>query len=197
MLNLKKVAVTGGLSSGKSTVCQLLKDHGAYYVSADALVHQLLSPTTTTGKKILDLLGDEIVRDGEFDKKKIAKIVFENRETLKELEHILHPAVLAKVEEKYNQVNKRENYSLFVAEIPLLYEIESAHLFDCVVVVRADENIAKKRYLEKGEEEFEKRMTHQMPIEQKCAKADYTIINNGDLSTLKQDVEALYNQLTK
>lgn len=196
MLILKKVAITGGLSCGKSTVCKLLKDRGAFIVSADEIVHQLLSPTNPIGKKIVQLLGDEIIKDGTFDKKKIAKLVFENRETLKALEHILHPAVLAEVEKQYQSVKENPEYRLFIAEIPLLYEIESAHLFDVVIAVTADESLAKKRFEEKTNQEFEKRMTHQMPIEEKCAKADYTLTNNGDLAQLEKDVTILYNQLT-
>ncbi len=194
---MRKVAVTGGLSSGKSTVCRLLKDKGAYCVSADEIVHQLLTTTTPTGKKILELFGDGILKGEAFDKKKIAQVVFKDKEQLKALEHILHPAVLDQVEQEYNKIKESKNTPLFVAEIPLLYEIESAHLFDKVVAVIADEDIAKQRYQENFKENFEERMTHQMPIEEKCAKADFVIENNGDLAALKQVVDTLYNQLTE
>lgn len=200
MLILKKVAITGGLSSGKSSVCKILKEKGACVVSADDIVHQLLDPKTSTGQKIVQLLGPEIVDGLQFDRKKIAKLVFENKENLGALESILHPAVLKEIEEKFNQVKDQKKFNLFVAEIPLLYEIEKQHLFDLTVAVTADPKIAKKRFQEKTghfAEEFDRRMTHQIPPEEKSAKADYTISNNGTLAELEKQVNILYENLTK
>ena len=61
MLKLKKIAVTGGLAAGKTTVCQIFKELGAYVVSADEIVHQLLSPDTAVGQQVVSLLGSDIV----------------------------------------------------------------------------------------------------------------------------------------
>jgi len=118
---------------------------------------------------------------------------------LKALEQILHPAVLDEVESQYKQVANK-NFPLFVAEIPLLYEIESQHLFDTVVVVTADTSLCKKRFLEKtnhSTQEFEARMTHQLPLSEKHANADYTIVNNGTWKDLKTQTQTLFQQLTK
>jgi dephospho-CoA kinase len=79
VLTLKKVAVTGGLSSGKSSVCKILKECGAYVVNSDDIVHQLLDPHTAIGQQIIELLGAGVVVDGQFDRKKIAQAVFENK----------------------------------------------------------------------------------------------------------------------
>ena len=73
MLALKKIAVTGGLASGKSTVCALLKKRGAYVVSADEIVHRLLSPHTPLGRQVIKVLGSDIVSGNELDRKKIAQ----------------------------------------------------------------------------------------------------------------------------
>ena len=195
MLILKKVAITGGLASGKSSVCKMFESLGAYTVSADAIVHQLLSPSTPIGKQIIQLLGQEIVQNGEFDRQKIASKVFNNKKILKSLEGLLHPATFKEIENQYNKIKNQNTHALFVAEIPLLYESESAHLFDHVIAVRSDEPIAKKRTKESNEE-FEQRMTHQLPIAEKCAKADYIIENNGTLEQLETQVKTLYKQLT-
>jgi len=200
MLTLKKVAITGGLSSGKTSVCELLKKRGAYCVSADEIVHQLLTPKSKIGLKIIELLGDEIVKGDQFDREKIAKIAFGEKQTLEALENLLHPAVLDEIEQQYQKIKEHAQYTLFIAEIPLLYEIEKEHLFDAVIAVVADPNIAKKRYKEKTKqstEEFEMRMTHQLPIEEKKAKANYTLHNNGDLNQLEKQVETLHQNLTK
>lgn len=198
MLILKKVAITGGLSSGKSSVCKILKEKGACVVSADDIVHQLLSPKTSIGQKIIQLLGPEIVDGLQFDRKKIAKLVFENKENLKALEQILHPAVLEEIEEKYNQVKDQKRFTLFVAEIPLLYEIEKQHHFDATIVITADPEIAKERFQEKtghSSEDFDRRMMHQLPPSEKSAKANYVLSNNGTLADLEKQVTNLYQNL--
>lgn len=198
MLNFKKIAVTGGLSSGKSTVCQLLKELGAYTISADEIVHQLLSPQTTTGQQVINLLGDEIISNNQIDRTKIAKKVFKDREKLKALERILHPAVYREIRERYSQTP--HTYNLFVAEIPLLYESEGHHFFDYVIAVNADKQIALRRFQTKtrqSTEDFLMRMKEQLPPEEKSAKADFTITNNGSFTELKNQVELLYNTLTQ
>lgn len=198
MLKLKKVAITGGLSSGKSTVCKIFKEKGACVVSADDIVHKLLSPQTSIGRQIIELLGPEVVDNQRFDHKRIAKLVFKDKKTLKTLEQILHPAVLKEIEEKYNQVKDQKNFTLFVAEIPLLYESESDHLFDTTIVVSADQEIAQRRFNQRTGhplEDFEKRMIHQLPPAEKRAKANYVISNNGSLAELEKQVETLYQNL--
>lgn len=197
MLVLKKVAVTGGLSSGKSTVCRILRRLGAYTVSADEVVHQLLSPHTRIGHQVLDLLGQEILKEGRFDRAKMAEIVFSDPKKLKKLEEILHPAVLDSIDALYLQI-KPEAYKLFVAEVPLLFESESERNFDAVIAVVADSQIAKKRFHEKNAkpfEEFERRMARQLDPTIKAAKASYTIANNGTLADLESATEKLYKSL--
>lgn len=199
MLILRKIAITGGLCCGKSTVSQIFQKKGAYVVSADAIVHQLLSAESPIKKQLIALLGEEAIRETELDRAFIAEKVFSNKETLDALEAILHPAVLEEIEKQYNQVQNRENYTVFIAEIPLLYEIEKAHLFDTVIAVVADPKIAKKRFQEKtnhSAEEFEKRMTHQLPTLEKSARADFTIENNGNLQELESKADEIYQHLT-
>jgi len=199
MLILRKVAVTGGLSAGKSTVCRLLKELGAYTVSADEIVHQLLTPNTKIGQQVILLLGKEILRENCIDRAEMGKKVFGKEKTLKSLEQILHPAVLEEIDKQYNQVKEKQKYTLFVAEIPLLYESESHKYFDATVAVVTKQDIAKMRFGErdsKSDEEYEKRMTHQLSPEEKRAKADFTLVNNTNLEDLKKQVDHLIEQLT-
>lgn len=198
MLKLSKIAVTGGLSSGKSTVCQLFKEANAYIVSADEIVHQLLSPDTIIGQQVVDLLGSDIVIDQALSRKVIAEKVFSNRDKLKALEKIIHPAVLEEIENQYQTIKTTQNYQFFVAEIPLIYESETAHYFDYVLCIIADPKISCERFIQKtgqSEKEYEKRMRFQMPLSEKAAKADFTIINNGNLTDLKNQVYLLLKEL--
>lgn len=200
MLTLKKVAVTGGLSSGKSTVCRLFEELGSYVVNADAIVHQLLSPDTAVGQQVIKLLGSDIVRDCQFDRKKIADRVFSDPDSLRALEKILHPAVFNEIKAKYLQIQNEQKYSLFVAEIPLLYESESEDFYDVVIAVMATPDICRKRFKEhwqKEDLEFDRRMNRQLSPIHKGAKAQVLIENNGSIDDLKHNVAIIYSQLTK
>ncbi len=199
MLVLKKIAITGGLSSGKTTVCEFFQKRGAYFVSADKIVHSLLCLQTKLGQEIIHLFGKEVVKEDQFDREEIARRAFKDKKLLTSLEGLLHPVVLDEIEKKYEQIKNQKKYTLFIAEIPLLYESESQDRFDIIIVVIADNKIAKERFQKKTHsviEEFDMRMTHQMPTQKKQAQADFTIFNNGNMQELEKQVEILYKKLT-
>lgn len=199
MLKIRKIAVTGGLAAGKTTVCKLFEKLGAYVVNADEIVHQLLSPGTAVGQQVINLLGSDIVSGQKFDRKKIAAKVFSQPDLLRKLEEIIHPAVFDEIERKYQEVDREKQYPLFLAEIPLLYESEKGERFDLVITVLADPELCRKRFVQQTREpvqEFEKRMMRQIEPKLKANKADYTIENNGDFEQLKTKISILFSQLT-
>jgi len=199
MLKVKKIAVTGGLAAGKTTVCQIFKELGAYVVNADEIVHQLLSPETAVGQQVISLLGSDIISGQEFDRKKIAAKVFSQPDLLRALEEIIHPAVFDEIEQKYQQIDREKKYLLFLAEIPLLYESEREGYFDAVISVFTDPELCRKRFMQQNltpANEFEKRMTRQIEPRLKADKAHYMIENNGNFEELKTKIKTLYFQLT-
>lgn len=198
MLALKKVAITGGISCGKSTVCRILRQHGACVVSADRIVHQLLSSNLSVKTKVIRLLGPEIKTGSRIDRKKVARLVFAHPKKLKALEKILHPFVKKKIKEIYNQVKNVPSYIFFVAEIPLLYEIKMENFFDFVIAVIADTRVTTARFIKKHKstkKEFLKRMKQQASLTQKMKKADYVLMNNGSCLALKKHVDRILAQL--
>ncbi len=205
MLSLRKIAVTGGLSAGKTTVCKIFKELGAYVVSADEIVHQLLSPGTSTAEQIVSLLGSDITNGNELDRKKIADKVFSQSDLLTSLEKIIHPAVFDEIERRYEQASLEKKYPLFVAEIPLLYEAEQegsdpAKKFDGIISVTALPDLCRQRFVKQTKnpaEEFDKRSSRQITSEQKAKRAHYKIENNGTLDQLRENVKTLYTQLTQ
>ena len=190
MLELKKIAITGGVASGKSSVCRFFQELGAYVVSADAIVHELLSPETNLGQQVLQLFGSEILQNGKINRRMIAEKVFKNPSQLEALERLIHPAVLQKIDELYEMARGLKKYSSFVVEIPLLYEIRGEENYDVIVAVLTDEKIAKERFHKAGfqTDEYERRMSRQLKPSNKAARADYTLINNGSLEQLRQEV---------
>lgn len=200
MLKLKKVAVTGGLSSGKSSVCRIFKSLGADVVSADDIVHLLLSPDTEPGQQVIHLLGSDIVVNGKIDRSKIAKKVFNQPELLKSLEKILHPAVSERIQREYTTSREKGISPLYVAEIPLLFEAQMEGYFDAVVVVQADSKQCAQRFQAstgQSQDEYWLRSSHQMPTDDKAKRANFVIKNNGTLDHLEEQVKEVFRQLTK
>ena len=189
---MRKIAVTGRLAVGKSTVCRILKEYGAYVINADEIVDRLLSPYTTTGKKVVELLGSDIVVQNQIDKKKISKIVFSDSNKLNALEKILHPSVKQEIEKLYNTVKDDHSYKFFVAEIPLLFEAGMEKDFDTVITVTADVEIARRRF---GKDYFEERQKRQLPPDTKASKSHFVITNNSDLNALKSSIQKIMDTL--
>jgi len=195
---LRKIAITGGISSGKSTVCRLLAEQGAYIVDTDKIVHSLLLSDQEIRKKVISLLGPDVIVNDNLDRKAIAAKVFSHPETLKSLELLLHPTVFHELELQYQNEKNNPKYNLFVAEVPLLYETESSKLFDFIVVVLAEKELCIDRFIEdhKGSRlAFEKRMQRQMAPNQKAAKAHYILVNNDSIEKLKKQVTNLLTNI--
>lgn len=193
MLKLVKVAVTGGIASGKTTVCRFLKELGACVVSADEIVHQLLTIHTNLGKQVINLIGPEIVINQQIDRSKIAQKVFTQTQLLEALEKLLHPAVYEEIEKRYEEAQKDKKASFFVAEVPLLFETGGERYFDYTIAVVSDETQCRKRF-QGNTEEFYRRSARQLSQLEKQKKANFIIENNGSLSDLRHAVIDLLNR---
>ena len=190
MLKLKKIAITGGVASGKTSVCQFFKELKAYVVDADAIVHDLLNHHADLGKQLTQYFGPQIIQNGKISRKGIAEIAFKDLEALRRLEKLLHPRVLQKIEEHYSAACNKGYYSAFVVEIPLLFEIEIEKNYDVIITVLADEETAQKRFENAGfsKEQYDFRMKRQLSPKIKAAKSHFIIQNNGSLHDLRKQV---------
>ena len=198
MLNLKKVAVTGGLSSGKSAVCNFFRNLNAYVVSADEIVHKLLSLDTETGQQVAAIFGPRVIKNDKLDRQAIAEIVFNDPALLKKLEQCVYPAV-TKIIERHYQEAKHLNPPLFLVEIPKLFEAGMEKWFDTVITVSTNENLCRERFEARGgnDHEYARRMANQMPTEEKIRRSHYMIENNDGLDELKTSVAKLFYVLTQ
>ncbi len=197
MLKLKKVAITGGVASGKSTVCKVFQDLGAFAIDADKIVHELLSPNTNLGQKIIRLLGEDVLENGKFNRRLIADKVFKDPEILHALETLLHPAVLLRIEELYQAACQNDKARLFAVEIPLLYEIGQENSYDAVIAVLASDEKSREHFRKAGhsDQEYDRRMKRQWQPHEKASRAQYTIKNDGSYDELCRKAEQLYKTL--
>ncbi len=192
MLKLIKIALTGSIACGKSTALKIFKKNGAYIVSADEIVHKMLKEDEKLKEKIIDLLGSKVVENSTLNRKKIAEIVFENPELLRKLEKLIHPSVIKEIKEE-SQKAKKQDYKLFVVEIPLLFEMKREMFFNIIVLITAKDEIAKKRH--QDERDFVRRKNLMMPVEKKEKLSTYIIDNNSTIENLEEKINKLSQKL--
>ena len=199
---LKKIAVTGGLQSGKSTLCQMFQEWGATTVSLDQIVHQLISQGKDQNKELVEqiiaLLGDEIKTDGTIDRKKVAHIVFQNPQKLATLEALIHPVVRKELFRLYEKAVE-SRASLFVVEEPLLFELENSfpiEWYDATIAISCPEEIAISRS-HLSADEYKKRMKQQLSQQEKQARATFYIDNQGTKDMLYNNAQAVFHKISK
>ena len=188
------IAVTGPLACGKSTFVRILGELGAETVSADALVHDLLSSDEKTIRSITGRFGEGVRgEEGGIDRRALAGVVFGDPEALKDLEGILHPLVREETDRRISV----SNAEVFVAEIPLLFEGKRSGRFDLTVAVTAPEERRKAWAAERGMGEDQRRAVEarQLPQEEKARRADVVVKNDGDLDKLRGQAEGLFERV--
>lgn len=191
MLDLKKLSVTGDPGSGKSTICSMFKELGSYVVSSDEIVRDLLVFSSKVGQEVVQLLGPAVIKEGNLDRQIIANIVFNDARLLKKLEGILHPKVHAVIQANYKNACQDNDYSLFVAEVPLLYESNAESFYDIVVFVSANHQLCLSRFMNKNgcsQQAFYERVKHFLPEKERRVRANFVIENNGTIKQLREKI---------
>ena len=184
---LLRVALTGNIASGKSTVASVWREEGALIIDADDLSRRVVQPGTPGLAAIVERWGPGIVLPtGELDRSALRDVVFRDPGERQHLERIVHPAVqrLRRLEEERAQ---REGRSIVVADIPLLYEVGMQDEYDVVVLVDAPEPTRIQRLVEDrglSVDEARRMIDAQWPSERKRPHADYIIDNTGSVEDL-------------
>ena len=188
------VALTGGIGAGKSTVAQNFAELGALVVDADQLARMAIERGSDGFAEVILRFGDEIILNGDIDRKKLADIVFSDESARKDLEKIIHPRVQATFAEV---VEDLEQGDILIYEIPLLVETDAAEKFDYIITVEADLEVRKARLLKKGLyiSQIEKRIAAQATQESRESIADTVIYNDGDEDDLLRQVENLWESV--
>jgi dephospho-CoA kinase len=185
-----KIALTGSIAMGKSSVARMFEAQGIPLVDADAEVRRLQAPGGALVREI-GIRFPGTVSDGKLDREKLAALVLDEPEQLRLLESIVHPAVL---EARRNFIDLHRDSPALIFEIPLLFETHSEDEFNKVVVVSAPADVQRGRVLERPgmtEEKFAAILARQMPDEEKRRRADFVIDTGGDLSTTEAQVREI------
>lgn len=215
-----RVGLTGGLGSGKSTVAAMLRDLGAYIIESDELGRAIMEPGHAAFDQIVRVFGSDVLgNDGRLNRPRLAEFAFKGGR-LKELNAIIHPAVIQAQREWMDSLFARDASAVAVVVSALLFEAERdareggaaaaayadlRNRIDRLVLVTAPDEDKIARYtarqasagadLAKIESDARSRLAHQIPDSEKIARADYVLENSGDLSVLRSQVEQLWPRL--
>lgn len=196
-----KIGITGGIGSGKSEVCKIIEKFGSPILYADDIAKEILF-TNETVKKRIRFEFEEDLYDiaGSIDKKKLAKLIFFDRNLKTKLENIVHPYVIDHIRKQFKKFESSKEYKVIFLEAALIYESGVDELLDYIIVVTADQEKCINRVIERDKtsrDDVLGRMNSQIDPKQKAEMADFVIHNNGDLSSLNKNVEFIYRLLLK
>jgi len=188
-----KVAITGGIGSGKSLVCQVFKTLGIPIFNADAVSNQLVEHDTGLKASIIKLFGKEAYINNNYNRKYIAHIVFNQAEKLKALNELIHPKAI----EAAKQWFEKQQTPYAIKEAAILFESKAEQDIDIIIGVTAPEQIRIERVMQRigcSKDEVIKRMQQQMPEDEKMKKCNY-IIHNDNVTALIPQVLQIHKKL--
>ena len=193
------VGVTGGLGSGKTTVCNFLRQGRAPVISADEISHCLMRPGHPIYDRTIEAFGEKILNaDGQLDRRVLGERVFSDEEARRCLNGITHPAIVKEMRRQVSRATGR-GAQVVVLDIPLLYEVGLEAMCDEVWVVWCRPEQQVRRVMQReglSKDEVNKRLEAQMPLDQKVQRADRVIDNSGSKASLVAHLEALWDQWT-
>jgi dephospho-CoA kinase len=185
-----RVALTGGIGSGKSLVGEILEELGALVIDSDQLAREVIERGSPGYEEVITAFGDSILSEGQIDRAKLAAVVFKEEDLRKKLESIIHPLVREAAEKLARNL---PSGAILVNQIPLLVESDGAKRFDFVITVSADEEIRRERLRLRGLKDYEitERMAAQVADLDREKIANYILRNDGSIDELTRAVEAL------
>jgi dephospho-CoA kinase len=191
-----RVALTGGIASGKSMVAAELAARGAIIIDADVLAREVVEPGSPALAAIIDRFGEQVVTEGGLDRTRLAQLVFADPLARRDLERIVHPAVRIRAAELERAAGPA---AIVVHVIPLLVETGQQGDFDLVVTVDVDHETQIQRLMARNEftrAEAESRVAAQATREDRKIAADVVVDNTGSVTQLREQIDALWAELS-
>jgi len=180
-----RVGLTGGIATGKSVVAAAFSEQGAFVLDADTLGHELMEPGMPAHGEIRAAFGDGVLSaDGRIDRKKLGDRIFTNPVARQRLNAILHPRILAEVEDRILDFARRFPGGIAVVQAALVVEAGVRSRFDRIVVTHCDPQTQARRLVERdgiSREQARRRISAQAEPGERLAAADHVIDTSGSL----------------
>jgi dephospho-CoA kinase len=193
-----KIALTGGIATGKSHVLDQFRRRGVPCLDADELAHGVTAAGTEAATAIAARFGAGILAaDGAVDRRKLGPIVFADPAARRELEAITHPAVYRAINAGLRAFELMGDGAFAVVGVPLLFETGAEKSFDQVIVTACAPHTQLARLIERGltEDAARQRLAAQWPTEQKVARADFVVTTDGTFEDTNRQVDEIYRAL--
>jgi dephospho-CoA kinase len=186
------IALTGSISTGKSTVVKLLTASGFHIIDADTIAHQILDEQH---EAIAEMFGGAFVKEGKVERRSLGSVIFSDKEKRKALEALLHPLIYDEI--KRLSVEEDKLGKPYFIDIPLFFENGRYPIERSLVVYATKEQQLERLIDREGytKEEALKRINTQIPVEEKRKKASYVIDNSGTLTQLGQECERVKKEI--
>ena len=192
------IGLTGGIASGKSFVAECFAELGCEIVDADLIGHHVLTLPNTI-ERIKEAFGDQVIVDGEVDRRGLAAIVFPKNadgpsEELKLLESITHPEIGQWMKIRLLEIEQAATAQAVILDAPVMFKAQWDRFCDRIVFVHTDLKIRKQRAASRGwsEGELERREKHQLALSEKRARASNVIENSGSADETREQVQSLW-----
>lgn len=186
------VGLTGGIAAGKSEALAAFGRLGAATISSDAVVHELLESEPLIGR-LVERWGEEVAPGGVVDRSKVGEIVFADPGQLKWLEAQVHPLVGERLARWLASLDPETEVA--VVEVPLLFETEMEPIFDTTVAVVTSDEVRRARAEVRGHALVAERDARQLGQEEKAARADHVVENDGTVEELERRLSGLLAKL--
>lgn len=188
------IGLTGGIAAGKSEALAAFGRLGAATLSSDAVVHELLE-SDDLKRVLVERWGPEVAPPEGVDRARIGGIVFADPEQLAWLESQLHPRVGARTREWLGSLPPDTEFA--VVEVPLLFEGDGAKRFDTTVAVIAGEELRRQRAAARGHALVDEREALQLSQDEKAARAEHVVLNDGSVADLERELSVLLAKLRR
>jgi len=195
---MRRIGLTGGIASGKSTVAAMLRELGFGVIFADEISRRLLDPGQAAYDEAIREFGREIVLpDGKLDRKKIASIVFADRAKLDRLNAIIHPRVEAQILKQFGEWEREGKRKVVFVEAALLVEAGYMKNLDGLIVTwcRPEQQLLRLTSRGMTEQDAHARIAAQMPVEEKLKLATYEIDCSQSIEETRRQVQELARAL--
>jgi dephospho-CoA kinase len=193
-----RIALTGGIATGKSYVLEQFRRHGVPCLDSDDLVHGITSAGTEATAAIAERFGREVLApDGSVNRATLGPIVFADPAARRDLEAIVHPAVYRAIAAGIRGFEHLDRYAFAVVDVPLLFETGHDNDFDRVIVTVCppETQIARLRERGMGEADARRRLAAQWPTERKASRAHFVIRTDGTFAETDRQVEQILRTL--